>query len=139
MKFEKEGQVSIEYMFIIGFVTLITVPLVMIYYTFTQQSQDEITSAQVMQVAKNVIDASESVYYLGEPSRTTLKVNIPKNVIEVNLSSGYEVVFKIMTRLGPAEIVQDSPVNITGSLPTSWGTYTVIVIAKSDHVEVSYK
>lgn len=136
---KKEAQMSIEYMFIIGFVTLITVPLILIYYSFTQDSKTEISSSQVMQVTKNVVDAAESVYYLGEPSQTTLKVNMPDNVVSVNLSSGYEVVFKIRTNSGESEVIQSSSVNITGSLPESGGLYTVIIKAKSDHVEVSYK
>ena len=123
---------------IVGFVTLITIPLIIIYYSFTQESSDEITSAQITQVAKKVVDAAESVYYLGEPSQTTLTVNTPNNVILANLSN-YEVVFKIKTISGTADIVQSSPINITGSLPTSKGTYTITVKAKSNYVEVSYK
>tara|TARA_B100000315_G_C14242428_1_gene435923 strand:- start:73 stop:495 length:423 start_codon:yes stop_codon:yes gene_type:complete len=136
---KKEAQVSIEYMMLIGFVTVITIPLIIIYHSFTQESGDEINSAQILQVAKKVIDSAESVYYLGEPSQTILKVNIPGNVVLANLSAGYEVVFKIRTKTGKADIVQNSNVNITGSLPTNEGTYMVTVKAVSDHVEVSYK
>ena len=136
---KKEAQISVEYMFLIGFVTVITIPLIIIYYTFSQESSEEITSSQIMQVAKKVVDAAESVYYLGEPSQTTLKVNIPDNIVLANLSAGYEVVFKIKTRSGKSDIVQNSNVNITGSLPTNKGTYTITIKAVSDHVEVSYK
>jgi len=134
-----KSQVSVEYMLIIGFATLITIPLIIIYYTFTQESGDEITSVQINQIAKKIVDAAETVYYLGEPSQTTLRVNIPNNVVGTNLSSGKEVVFKIKTRSGQSPIVQNSNVNITGSLPINKGTYTITVKAVSDHVEVSYK
>ena len=136
---KKEAQISVEYMFIIGFITVITIPLIIIYQTFTQDSSDEITSSQILQVAKNIVDAAESVYYLGEPSQTTLKVNIPRGVVGANLSSGYEVVFKVKTPAGESDILQSSSVNITGSLPTSEGLYTITVKSKSDYVEVSYK
>ncbi len=135
---KKEAQISVEYMFLIGFVTIITIPLIIIYYTFTQESGDEINSAQILQIAKKVIDAAESVYYLGEPSQTTLKVNIPGNVVLANLSAGYEVVFKVKTRSGKVDIVQNSAVNITGSLPINKGAYIITVKAASGHVEVSY-
>lgn len=136
---KKEAQVSIEYMMILGFVTLVTIPLIIIYYTFTQESSVEIGSLQITHVAKNVIDAAESVYYLGEPSQTRLKVNIPDGVVLSNLSAGYEIVFKIRSKGGTSDIVQNSNVNITGSLPIHKGTYTIIVKAVADHVEVSYK
>ena len=138
-KIKKEAQISVEYMFIIGFITLITIPLILIYHSYTQGSNDEITSSQMNQVAKKVVDAAESVYYLGEPSQTTLNVNIPNNVVAADLSAGYEVVFEINTKSGRTDIVRSSSVNITGSLPVNQGNYKIIIEAKSDHVEVSYK
>ena len=138
-KRKKEAQISVEYMFIIGFATLITVPLILIYFSFTEGSNQEITFSQINQVAKKVVDAAESIYYLGEPSQTTLKVNIPDNVVLANLSAGYEVIFKIKTKSGETDVVRSSSVNITGSLPVDKGTYTITVKAKPDYVEVSYK
>jgi len=138
MNGRKNSQISVEYMMIIGFVTVITIPLIIIYYTFTQESGDEITSTQILQVVKKVVDAAESVYYLGEPSQTTLKVNIPGNIASADLSYGYEVVYKVKTRSGTSDIVQNSNVNITGSLPINKGAYTITIKAISNHVEVSY-
>lgn len=126
-------------MFIIGFVTVVTIPLILIYYSFIQDSNQEIGSTQTLQIARKIVDAAESVYYLGEPSQTTLRVNIPDSVVLANISAGYELVYKIKTTSGESDIVQSSSVNITGSLPTSKGTYLITVQAKSDHVEVSYK
>ena len=134
----KKSQISVEYMVIIGFVTLITIPLILIYHSFVQDSSTEITSTQVQQIAQKIAGAAESVYYLGEPSQTTLKVNMPSNVVSADLSAGYEVVFRVKTTSGTSDIVQNSPVNITGSLPTAEGLYTITIKAKSGHVEVSY-
>ena len=138
-KTKKEAQVSVEYMMIIGFATIITIPLIIIYYTFTQESGDEINSVQILQISKKIVDAAESVYYLGEPSQTTIRVNIPSNVILANLSAGYEVVFRLKTKAGEVDIVQNSAVNITGSLPTNKSTYLITVEAKSNYVNISYR
>lgn len=135
----KRSQISVEYMVIIGFVTLITIPLILIYHSFVQDSGDEITSTQVQQIAQKIADTAESVYYIGEPSQTTLNINMPDMVVGVNLSAGYEIVFKINTGSGTADIVQGSSVNITGSLPVNKSSYAITLMAKSDHVEVSYK
>ena len=135
---KKEAQISIEYLMIIGFVTVITIPLIIIYFSFTQESGDEIKSTQILQIAKKIVDAAESVYYLGEPSQTTLRVNIPNNVIGINLSTGKEVVFRIKTKAGEVDIGQSSSVNISGSLPINKSTYKITVKAKSNYVEVSY-
>jgi len=135
---KKEGQISVEYMMLIGFVTIVSIPLLIIFFSFTQDSGDEIASVQVQQIAKKIIDAAESVYYLGEPSQTTLRVNIPDNVVLVNLSD-YEVVFKIKTKSGEVDIVQNSDVNITGFLPTNQSTYLITVKAGPNYVNVSYR
>tara|TARA_Y100000310_G_scaffold255534_2_gene263038 strand:- start:2637 stop:3056 length:420 start_codon:yes stop_codon:yes gene_type:complete len=135
---KKEAQISVEYLIIIGFVTVITIPLIIIYYTFTQESGEEIASTQISQIAKKIVDSAESVYYLGEPSQTTLRVNIPDNVALVNLSN-YEVVFKMRTKLGEVDIVQSSSVNITGSLPINKSSYILTFKAASDFVNVSYR
>ena len=136
--YKKKSQISVEYMMIIGFVTLITIPLILIYHSFMQDSGDEIRSVQVKQVAQKIVDTAESVYYLGEPSQTTVKLNIPSNVILTNLSNN-ELVFKIKTRSGTSDIVQSSSVNISGALPTREGTYTLTIQAKSNYVQISYK
>ena len=72
-------------------------------------------------------------------------MNIPNNVVAVDLEKGsletgyYEVIFNISTKSGIVEIVQNSAVNITGSLPVNKGTYTITVKAKSNYFNVSYR
>ncbi|MEK6876404.1 MAG: hypothetical protein AABX63_03265 [Nanoarchaeota archaeon] len=136
---KKEAQISVEYMVIIGFVTIITIPLIIIYYTFTQESNEEITSSQISQISKKIVDAAESVYFIGEPSQTTMRVNIPDNVLLANLSSGKEVVFRIRSGTGESDIVQTTSVNISGSLPINKGTYLVTIKAMPNYVNASYK
>ena len=138
MAYASSGQVSIEYMVIIGFVTVITIPLIIVCHSFIQESNDEITSTQVSQIAKKIVDAAESVYYMGEPSQTSLRVNIPGNVITAN-TSNYEVLFQIKTKSGVVDIIQSSSVNITGSLPTNRSTYMITVRAVSNYAYVSYR
>ena len=124
-------------MVIIGFVTIITIPLILIYHNLVQESSIEISSHQINQIAKKVVDEAESVYYLGEPSQTTIKVNIPSNIVSASLT-GNEIVFKIRTKNGDSDVVQSTSVNITGSLPTKEGTYDITIKSKANHVEVSY-
>jgi len=125
-------------MMIIGFVTIMMIPLIIVYYTFTQESKDEINSVQMLEIAKKIVDASESVYYLGEPSQTSLRVNIPNNVVLVNLSSK-ELIYRMKTRIGMVDIVQSTNVNISGSLPVNASTYLITIKAKSGYVELSYR
>lgn len=135
MRFLK-SQVSVEYMFIMGFAALMTIPLLLIYYTYTSDSSDTVATSQALQIARKIADSSESVYYLGKPSQTTLKLNFPERIQSVSLS-GKEVVFKIKTRNGVTDVVEISSVNITGSLPTSQGIHIITIKAEGGYVQVS--
>ena len=133
-----KSQVSVEYMLIMGFATLMTIPLLIIYYTYTADSSDSVATGQALQIARKIVDSSESVYYLGKPSQTTLKLNFPGSIHSTNLSSR-EVVFKIKTRSGITDIVQVSSVNMSGNLPITQGIHIITVKAEDGYVQVTSK
>ena len=131
-----KSQVSVEYMLVMGFAALITIPLLIIYYTYSSDSTDSVASSQALQIARKIVDASESVYYLGKPSQTTLKVNFPDRIQSTNLSNR-EVVFKIKTQYGIGETVQVSAVNLSGTLPTTQGIHIITLKAQDGYVQVT--
>ena len=137
MKKRKKSQVSIEYLSIMGFIALITIPLLTIYFTSVQNTNDEIRSRQALQIARKISDSAESVYFLGEPSQTTIKVYIPQNIKSAALN-GREVVFSLKTKDGTSDIVQLSSVNMTGQLPATSGIHLITIKAQSNNVDVSY-
>ena len=131
-----KSQVSVEYMLVMGFAALMTVPLLLIYYTYSADSKDSVAVSQSIQIARKIVDASESVYYLGKPSQTTLKVNFPDGIQSTNLSNK-EVVFKIKTQGGVNDIVQVSAVNMSGALPTSSGIHVITIKADDGFVQIT--
>ena len=133
----KASQVSVEYLTIMGFVALVTVPLLVIYFNSVQSTGDEISGRQALQIARKIADASESVFFLGEPSQTTIKAFIPKNIVSAVVNNTY-IIFTIKTKDGISDIVQLSSVNMTGTLPTSPGIYSIKVKSESNRVVISY-
>lgn len=131
-----KSQISMEYMLIIGFATLMTIPLLIIYYTSYSDSSDSVAASQALQIARKIADASESVYYLGKPSQTILKLNFPDKIYSTNLSNR-EVVFKVKTQSGIADIAQVSSVNLSGSLPTTQGMHIITVKAEDGYVQIT--
>ena len=59
-----KAQISMEYMMIIGFVTLITVPMVIVYYTQTEDITEQMAASQADAILRKVVDSAEMVYYL---------------------------------------------------------------------------
>jgi len=133
---QSKSQVSVEYMMVMGFAVLMTIPLLMIYYTYSSDSADSVATSQAQQIARKIVDASESVYYLGKPSQTTLKLNFPERIGSTNLSSR-EVVFKMKTKAGLTDVFQVSSVNMSGSLPTSAGIHIVTIKADDGYVQIA--
>lgn len=131
-----KSQVSVEYMFIMGFAALMTIPLLLIYYTYTSDSSDTVATSQALQIARKIVDSAESVYYLGKPSQTTLKLNFPERIYSTNLSNR-EVFFKIKTKNGITDVVEISSVNLTGTLPITQGIHIITVKAEEGYVQVS--
>lgn len=131
-----KSQVSLEYLMIIGFAVLITIPLLLIYFSQYSSTNDLVSTSQALQIARLIVDSSESVYYLGEPSQTTLKLNFPDNIYSTNLSNR-EVVFKIVTASGITDVVQVSSVNLSGSLPTTQGIHFVTIKSQGTYVQIT--
>jgi len=131
-----KSQVSVEYMLVMGFATLMTVPLLMIYHTYSADSSDTVATSQAMQIARGIVDSSEAVYYLGKPSQTTLKLNFPDKISSTNLSNK-EVVIKVKTKDGITDIIQVSSVNISGNLPTSEGLHIITIKAEDGFVQIT--
>jgi len=130
------SQISVEYMLIMGFVTIMTIPLLLIYYSYSSGSSDSVTSSQALQIARKIVDAAESVYYIGKPSQTTLKLSFPDNIESTNLSNK-EVVIKVKTKDGITDIIQVSSVNISGNLPTSEGLHIITIKAEDGFVQIT--
>lgn len=136
-KRRSKAQASLEYFTILGFIIFMTIPLLIIYFDSINDAGDEINARQVLQIARKIADASESVYFLGEPSQTTLKVFIPQNIKNATIINK-EVVFTIKTKAGISEIVQTSSVNMTGALPISQGIHTIKIKAETNSASISY-
>ncbi|MDD5086369.1 MAG: hypothetical protein PHV16_01325 [Candidatus Nanoarchaeia archaeon] len=131
----KFAQVSMEYLIIVGFVLIITTPLIIIFYQHTATTNYQIITSQADKIVKKIVDNSEAVYYLGEPSKTRIKVYMPENVESIVMED-YEVCFKIKTKSGISDISQTSSVNISGDISTSPGIHYITIEAREGYVWV---
>jgi uncharacterized protein (UPF0333 family) len=109
-----KGQVSIEFLIIVGFAMLISIPLIYIFYIQSESVNSEITSAQVDKIASEVRDAADEVYYLGSPSKKTVTVYMPDSVKSITLI-GTTIIFNVSTSQGRYEVVKWSVANFSSS------------------------
>jgi len=122
-----------EYMLIVGFSLLVIIPLIIIFFINSGEITERMGYNQVNQIALKIVEASESVYYLGEPSQTMITTNFPSMVSSIALS-GKSVVFTVETSAGMSDIVQVSKVNLTGSLSPEEGIHYIRIQATEDSI-----
>lgn len=91
---------------------------------------DRVNVNQASRVAKELVDAAEKIYFIGEPSQTKVKVTIPDNV-EVISFSNKELQLKVRIVGGLTDVYQVSLVNITGNISTVPGTKTILIRAQN--------
>lgn len=136
IKSKSRAQVAMEYMIIVGFVAVLTLPLVIIFQTHSRETTAEITSAQIYQISKRISDAAETVFYLGEPSRLTIKTYFPGNINSVSIGNN-EIVFDVRTVGSSDEIVVYTPINVSGNISIHEGVHYIIIESKGGYVWVS--
>ena len=110
---QAKGQVSLEYLLIVALTFAIIIPTTYLFYSYSKESSQEIIDAQITKLGRSITDSSETIFYSGIGSKTTLDLNIPNSINNVLIIDGRELVFNVTTSFGISEIVFFSSVNLT--------------------------
>lgn len=111
--FHSKTQASMEYLLVVALTLVIIVPTSYIFYNYSKESSEELTDAQIIKIGRSIVDASESIFFSGQGSKTVLELNIPENVNSVVIIDGIELVFNVTTNTGVSEFAFFSAVNLT--------------------------
>src|SRR3989338_6086833 len=112
---QKSSQSALEYLMIIGITFAIIVPTVYLFFSYSRDSNLQITYAIISSMGNEIISNAESIYYSGENSKTVLELTMPDNINNVVIVSNMELIFNLTTQIGEIETVFFSKVNITGN------------------------
>ena len=133
---ENKAQIATEYLLVVAFALIIAIPLAFLFSKYMIETQDQVAGTQADRIIKQVIDNAEQVYFIGSPSKTTIKVYMPKNVEQINIGSE-EMVIVLDTKSGLSEITGSTQVNLTGSIPATPGIKSILIESKGDYVEIT--
>jgi len=102
-----KGQVSVEYLIIVGIALGILIPGVFIFSKYAQSENTGEATQQLSQVGREMIASIRDTYALGINSWTTLDVVLPDNVqrIYVNPLDSEEVVIEYQSVGGISDAV----------------------------------
>lgn len=129
----RTAQISIEYLIVVSFVTLLVVGLLGVALLYSATIGDQIRFSNLDRFAKTIVTNSEEIFYAGEPSRILLKVYLPSGVSSVTVESD-EILFSVSTRSGLNTIAYSSAVPLQGAISPSEGVKRIQLVAQEDHV-----
>ncbi len=130
---EKRGQISVEYLVVISFVTFIALSVLGVAIFYSAEIQDAIKMIQVEQFSQKVISSAESIFYSGEPARITITAYLPRGINSIDIDNK-DIIFEILTSSGITKIAFSGNVPMEGNIPTSQGVKTLQLIAQQDKV-----
>lgn len=131
-----KAQVSMEHLLLVGFVTFVLVSLLGIAYLYSSQIKDQIRVNQVDKIGKKIRDNVENVYYMGEPSKTTIRAYMPEGVRSITVYSN-EIIFIVATSSGDSMLSYRSEVTMDGNISHLYGFKEIEVKAEEGYVQLS--
>lgn len=112
------GQVSIEYLVILGLTIGILIPAVFFFYQYSKSDAGASTSAQVNDIGLRMVSTTKSTYALGNGAWQTMEFVMPETVTRVYVTPNKdELVIVYDTVFGPTDAVFYSNVNMTPNPP----------------------
>ena len=130
---KKKAQTGIEYMIIVGFVTLAIMSILVLAIFYSGQVRDSIKLNHVENFAVQLINSAESVFFAGEPSKTTVRLYLPEGVKNIDINSDY-ISIDVAVSSGLNRRVFNSRVALQGNVSSAEGMKKITLDAKENYV-----
>lgn len=130
------GQVSVEYLSILGITLLLLAPLGVIVNEYLNYSDDQISEQQLVEISRTIVDTSQTVFFLGYPTKIKLKIYFPNHITSAQVLN-HGISFLMKGSSSEKDFYEYSPVNLTGNLTTNSGLHYVLIQALPEQVNIS--
>ena len=87
-KMRKKAQFAMEYLLVVAFSIVLTIPLIWYLYVGYEGVRQDVHVEQLAEVARELAFQSEKVYYQGPGSRSVLIASFPQGVTEAKVVRG---------------------------------------------------
>ena len=135
----RKAQSGVEYLMIIGFVSLAVTAILAAAYFYVGVSKDKIRINQIEVLANKIISSSESVFYAGEPSQTTIIIYMPSGIGKIELSE-YNLIIEASSSSGKMSRAFPSKVSLgQGIINPGEGTKKLLIKAELNKVNITQK
>ena len=89
----KRSQAGIEYMIVVGFITFAVLSILTLSYFYSEVAKSKIRMNQIESFANQLTNSAESVFFAGEPSKTSVSLYLPSGVNKIVIDNEEIVVY----------------------------------------------
>lgn len=133
---QKRGQAGTEYLIIVAFVTFAVMAIIAIAVGVSNTTKDKLKVNQIESFMAQLINAAESVFFSGEPSKTTTSLYLPDGVTNITIYSD-SILVKYLSYNGESVRVFSSRVPLNGTISSTEGTKRLLLQARADFVQIT--
>lgn len=131
------GQVGIEYMLIVGFVTFAILSVLVIAVFYSDKIKDRVKVNQIEAFATQLLNSAESVFFAGEPSKSTVNLYLPSGVNDIDIISNSLVInFSTSSPIDDLRVFE-SRVPIQGTITSGEGIKKLTLEATPTYLSIS--
>ena len=132
----KRGQIGMEYLMVMGFLTFVLLAVLGTAYFHSNNIKDMIRARQVNVFGEEIVSSCEEVFYSGEPSKVTISLNIPEGIEDINITSEGVIIAYYLSS-GRNKLLFESDVPLSGDLDETSGLRKITLTAREDDISVS--
>lgn len=133
----KRGQVSIEYLMLISFVTFAIITALGLSYFYAGGIRESVKFNQIESFSNQLVSLAESVHYAGEPAVTTMQGYLPEGIEAIEIRDNL-IIFNVTTDTGLNVLSYESNVMLkNGTISSGGGTKILRLAAKDENVEIT--
>ena len=133
---QRRGQVSMEYMLVVGFMFLLLTPLLILYATTRQDTTDSLSEGQVIRAGNTIRDVAERVYFAGDPSQETVTITLPETLTDARIDNR-SMIFTLVGARGNYDVAITGLAPLNGTLPATAGRHVVVLRAVNGTVIIN--
>ena len=136
----KKAQSSMEFLILMGFLTLIIIGILSIGYFYSSTTNDRIRSSQVSSFANKIISTSETVFYAGEPSKATISVRLTDGIQDIEIINDTLIItYSLATGQNKISFSSNVPLaeSSTAEISSNSGIKNLVIVANSTHTVIS--
>ncbi|MFT4307805.1 MAG: hypothetical protein ACMXYM_00345 [Candidatus Woesearchaeota archaeon] len=125
------GQVSIEYVMIVGFSLLIIIPAILAGIGTSQLHEARITERQLERISFTIVTTADELAFEGPPAKRTIRVYIPSGIESITTEQR-TIVMRYNAGPGSREVVLTSTyANLTWDAPIPAQGYRNLVLTST--------